>query len=457
MLEFISEIKAQYPLTAEGEDLLSKVISKFHLEYKVDAYYDHLIRDVVGVVLQRKGDSAKAYLEHTNFYALYRLLEWSLKLNLNPDSGELSVYYDFDRCRIVPHLTFDGYVKIDNFLGLRDDVSFTEGPKKVQAIDYQVLTFDPKSGKEYLETRTLNREVCEYIDCHYKRRDFTGAFTARVYFDEFSGRSEMWGQKPNYVLRQKAYSSALRQVYGLNSASADDLLALKEQILGIKTNEHAANSQALEVKEKPNLTPAKATVSLEQAKESQVKPIIKDRVVDLAYENPALKIKEEILASCAQYKEDDDDFELITFKEVPCDAEDEEFELSFQEPSNLVEVCNNLDGTCEICADNEQCQPYLNLAQELGATINYNTQERKQIEKSSSLHGKTFSQIESMIGSSTSYSEVKELRAQVALLLVSLSKSQRERLDIQALVRMEYLTRMANKKPNVNLTNTISC
>lgn len=228
------------PLLNEWRPTVAKVIKHFDLAYSEDDFWLHLNTKLLG-------NLSGSALDEISPYNLIEFLIVCMDNNLNPLKSEVTGYYDSFSRTLKTQILLDGYCRIYSSHPQTDGMEYVYHDKQSVEVTVSYYEYDPKTRERVAKKRKVNRELPRTVECKIYRKDrkFPTIGCADI---EDLGTSAAWQQHPLQMMRNRAFTRAVRMCYNLEGASYADIDDLKENI-ALDLNIQRAQEKAMQAKE----------------------------------------------------------------------------------------------------------------------------------------------------------------------------------------------------------------
>lgn len=139
-------------------------------------------------------------------------------LNLNPLAKHIYGFLQGGKvCTIV---SIDGWREIANREPNYDGYEFTYGDMVTKTLAYDSSSY--LAGQKIPKSVTVERKVCEWIECKIFLKNRSRPVTFRTYFEEAFRPSQPWACQPIQMLQNKALVNAIKNAFSISAYTEDD-------------------------------------------------------------------------------------------------------------------------------------------------------------------------------------------------------------------------------------------
>lgn len=202
------------PLLDSYVPAVKEIIEHFSLKYSPEDFWLHLNAKLLSGLY---GDQ----LNSLNPYSIIEFLLVCKDNNLNPLKSEVAGYYDWNTCSIKTQILLDGYCRIYSSHPQTDGMEYVcHGSQSVELTVTEY--FKDQDGKRRAHSRLEKRELPRTVECRIYRKDrkFPTVGCADI---EDIGTSAAWQQHPLQMMRNRAFTRAVRMAFNLEGASYSDV------------------------------------------------------------------------------------------------------------------------------------------------------------------------------------------------------------------------------------------
>lgn len=147
-------------------------------------------------------------------------------LNLNPLAKHIYGFLNGGKvCTIV---SIDGWREIANREPNYDGYEFIYGDMAVKTLAYDSSSYT--YGQKVPKTVTVERKVCEWIECKIFLKNRSRPVTFRTYFEEAFRPSQPWACQPIQMLQNKALVNAIKNAFSISAYTEDDREFIEQPI-----------------------------------------------------------------------------------------------------------------------------------------------------------------------------------------------------------------------------------
>lgn len=147
-------------------------------------------------------------------------------LNLNPLAKHIYGFLNGGKvCTIV---SIDGWREIANREPNYDGYEFIYGDMAVKTLAYDSSSY--LAGQKIPKSVTVERKVCEWIECKIFLKNRSRPVTFRTYFEEAFRPSQPWACQPIQMLQNKALVNAIKNAFSISAYTEDDREFIEQPI-----------------------------------------------------------------------------------------------------------------------------------------------------------------------------------------------------------------------------------
>ena len=231
------------PLLDSYVPAVKEIIEHFALKYSPEDFWLHLNAKLLSGLY---GDQ----LNSLNPYSIIEFLLVCKDNNLNPLKSEVTGYYDWNTCSIKTQILLDGYCRIYSSHPQTDGMEYI--CRGTQTVELTVTEyFKDRDGKRRSHSRLEKRELPRTVECRIYRKDRKYPTVGCADIEDI-GTSAAWQQHPLQMMRNRAFTRAVRMAFNLEGASYSDVEEINaemQQTLLLKQQLNEAGSKALQEKE----------------------------------------------------------------------------------------------------------------------------------------------------------------------------------------------------------------
>lgn len=206
------------PLLDSYVATIEDILQHFEMKYSITDFWLHLNTKLFG--------SLSTYvLNEVNPFSIMDFLQVCKDNNLNPLKAEVAGYFDWTSKSIKPQILLDGYCKIFNTHPQTDGMEYNCIGS--QEVELTITEYVKENGQRRAKTRPYKTVLPRTVECRIYRKDrkFPTVGCADI---EDIGTSAAWQQHPLQMLRNRAFTRAVRMAFNLEGASYSDVEEIVE-------------------------------------------------------------------------------------------------------------------------------------------------------------------------------------------------------------------------------------
>lgn len=233
------------PLLDAFRPTVEEVIRHFGIAYSTEDFWVHLNSRLLSGLFPQD-------LDELNPYSVIEYLTLCRDNDLNPLRPEVGAYYDWNTKCIKSQILLDGYARIYSTHPQTDGMEYVcHGETEVELFR-TVYDYDQQSGKKIMKRVSYTCRIPRTVECRIYRKDrkFPTCGSADA---EDIGNSPAWQQHPLQMMRNRAFTRAVRLAFNLEGASygdVEDIHENREFELSLKRNALEARKEALDGRER---------------------------------------------------------------------------------------------------------------------------------------------------------------------------------------------------------------
>ena len=213
----MNNTKTQTTMPAEFVKISNELSKKFEMGFSAEMLYSKVAEKITANA--RQG----AVVSPNDVYSF--MLECKT-LNLNPLAKHIYGFLNGGKvCTIV---SIDGWREIANREPNYDGYEFIYGDMAVKTLAYDSSSYI--SGQKVPKSVTVERKVCEWIECKIFLKNRSRPVTFRTYFEEAFRPSQPWACQPIQMLQNKALVNAIKNAFSISAYTEDDREFIEQPI-----------------------------------------------------------------------------------------------------------------------------------------------------------------------------------------------------------------------------------
>ena len=213
----MNNTKTQTTMPTEFVKISNELSKKFEMGFSAEMLYSKVAEKITANA--RQG----AVVSPNDVYSF--MLECKT-LNLNPLAKHIYGFLNGGKvCTIV---SIDGWREIANREPNYDGYEFIYGDMAVKTLAYDSSSYT--YGQKIPKTVTVERKVCEWIECKIFLKNRSRPVTFRTYFEEAFRPSQPWACQPIQMLQNKALVNAIKNAFSISAYTEDDREFIEQPI-----------------------------------------------------------------------------------------------------------------------------------------------------------------------------------------------------------------------------------
>ena len=233
------------PLLDAFRPTVEDVIRHFGISYSTEDFWVHLNSRLLSGLFPQD-------LDELNPYSVIEYLTLCRDNDLNPLKPEVGAFYDWNTKCIKSQILLDGYARIYSRHPQTDGMEYVYHGETEVELFRTVYEYDPQSGQKKMKRVSYLCRIPRTVECRIFRKDrkFPTCGSADA---EDIGNSPAWQQHPLQMLRNRAFTRAVRLAFNLEGASygdVEDIHENREFELSLKRNALETRQEALTGRER---------------------------------------------------------------------------------------------------------------------------------------------------------------------------------------------------------------
>lgn len=217
----MNNTKTQTTMPTEFVKISNELSKKFEMGFSAEMLYNKVAEKITANA--RQG----AVVSPNDVYSF--MLECKT-LNLNPLAKHIYGFLNGGKvCTIV---SIDGWREIANREPNYDGYEFVYGDMAVKTLAYDSSSY--LAGQKIPKSVTVERKVCEWIECKIFLKNRSRPVTFRTYFEEAFRPSQPWACQPIQMLQNKALVNAIKNAFSISAYTEDDRDFIEQPVYEIK-------------------------------------------------------------------------------------------------------------------------------------------------------------------------------------------------------------------------------
>ena len=213
----MNNTKTQTTMPTEFVKISNELSKKFEMGFSAEMLYSKVAEKITANA--RQG----AVVSPNDVYSF--MLECNT-LNLNPLAKHIYGFLNGGKvCTIV---SIDGWREIANREPNYDGYEFIYGDMAVKTLAYDSSSY--LAGQKIPKSVTVERKVCEWIECKIFLKNRSRPVTFRTYFEEAFRPSQPWACQPIQMLQNKALVNAIKNAFSISAYTEDDREFIEQPI-----------------------------------------------------------------------------------------------------------------------------------------------------------------------------------------------------------------------------------
>ena len=213
----MNNTKTQTTMPTEFVKISNELSKKFEMGFSAEMLYSKVAEKITANA--RQG----AVVSPNDVYSF--MLECKT-LNLNPLAKHIYGFLNGGKvCTIV---SIDGWREIANREPNYDGYEFIYGDMSVKTLAYDSSSY--LAGQKVPKSVTVERKVCEWIECKIFLKNRSRPVTFRTYFEEAFRPSQPWACQPIQMLQNKALVNAIKNAFSISAYTEDDREFIEQPI-----------------------------------------------------------------------------------------------------------------------------------------------------------------------------------------------------------------------------------
>ena len=213
----MNNTKTQTTMPTEFVKISNELSKKFEMGFSAEMLYSKVAEKITANARQGSVVSPND---------VYSFMLECKTLNLNPLAKHIYGFLNGGKvCTIV---SIDGWREIANREPNYDGYEFIYGDMAVKTLAYDSSSYI--SGQKVPKSVTVERKVCEWIECKIFLKNRSRPVTFRTYFEEAFRPSQPWACQPIQMLQNKALVNAIKNAFSISAYTEDDREFIEQPI-----------------------------------------------------------------------------------------------------------------------------------------------------------------------------------------------------------------------------------
>lgn len=194
-------------MPAEYNSLTTELSKKFELGFTGEMLYNK--------VTEKISAGTNQIVKPNDVYSF--LIECKT-LNLNPLAKH--IYGFLSGGKIVTIVSLDGWREIANREPNYDGYEYVYGESSTRTLGYETTAY--VQGQKAKKMVTVERKVCDWIECRLYLKNRSRPAIFRTYFDEAFRPTQAWACQPIQMLQNRALVNAIKNAFSISAYTEDD-------------------------------------------------------------------------------------------------------------------------------------------------------------------------------------------------------------------------------------------